>query len=317
MDTPKNTASTKWLVLILALACGVLAWLLLRGPEVENPGQEQVSTVQSATHTPVQPPPQPGTANPAPTPSPPAAATSGADRAKLDPAQAFAMATNQQQAMQAIHEMERSNPASAIDARLYLAASCRMPIKNPGYYQQFPNSWHKDELFKYCQGYNDILSSENIHQMSKQGTKARLKEGLEAIEKSRGVDAAFSEIEDMLKTEQDAFAVQALFEYMGQHERQLYDFPLTSGLPPVFGGMSNQLGALGIASDLAYCETLGGCGAYHVRTLDVCNAMGSCPPGATMRDFYDLAMPPVLMQSVDIILARWRALRACGKYWCD
>lgn len=318
-------------LLALAAACGVLAWLWLREPGSEGSGQESVSIVQSETQTPVQQPQPAGAAkNPASSTSAPAMATLPiADRAKLDPARAFAMATNQQQAMQAIHEMERSNPVSAIDARIYLSNSCRLPIKAPDYYQRaFPNSWHKAELFRYCQGYGDILNSELIDQLSQQSTSVRLTTELEALHRTRGTEAVLAEIEARLKTEQDAFAIKALFEYMMDERRarrfdsalHVAETPksgLITDLPPAFGGVPPDSAALEIAAQLAYCERSGGCGAYHVYTLGACNGIGSCPPGATLRDYYNLAMPPVLMQSVDIILARWRALRACGKYWCD
>lgn len=237
---------------------------------------------------------------------------------RINPFEKFGLAINQQQALEAIRIMERENPASALDAKAGMSA-CRIIGRAPNYFASFPNSWHKAELIKFCQGYSEPLEADLHAQARKDGAKAKITRELQALEQAQGVDAMLEKAEALLKTENDPFVVQALFEHLFSDvtrsgkvdevlfNKLLYDFPLTAGLPRGPGGVNQAYGTLPIMAHLGYCELAGGCGPFHILTLDVCNAFGECPPGASLRDYYNLTTSPILMQAVDIVLARWRA----------
>lgn len=190
----------------------------------------------------------------------------------------------------------------------------------PEIFSKVRESWYKTQLFKYCDGYDDVLDEhafdELLNHNRTQGIKTRVFAKMRSIEKKQGVETALLEAENILKTEQDPFAAQNLLEYMGELER-VGKAPIASNLPAGASLVYQPRDAMQLASEFAYCELAGGCGPYHLRTLRLCAGDIACPPGTTLRDFYGFVSPPVLVQAADVILARWRSLRQCGQYQCS
>lgn len=256
--------------------------------------------------------------NPAPRgiqPRPPGSILAGVNYAV-----AFNAATNQAQALEAINRGYAEKRPSALFARTELAGMCRHAIMKPQAYTSDPNNTYKAQVLKFCAGYTDLLDQSAFDNLLlqdvQQGIRARVFAKMERIEKERGMDAAFEEAINSLRAEQDPYAVSQLFDYLGSAEAGANLPSIANNLPNGAGVAYRPQDALHVASEFISCELAGGCGPYQFRTLQLCSGDIACPPGATVRDVYGFTASPAVIQAADVIVARWRALRQCGRYQC-
>lgn len=246
---------------------------------------------------------------------PSAVPQSGSNASNVNFAVAYAAALNQQQALDAINKGYAEKDPVAIEARLNLAVACRLTILKPQLYDKTAKNPYQAQLFKYCQGYSDALDQQVFDTLLLLNLQQGLRTRMKGIEKAQGLAAALLDAENTLKEEQDPLVARHVLQYLGDTER-VHQAGIAQDLPEGVGLVYQPRDAMYLASELLYCELSGGCGPYHLETIQLCAGVVTCPPGATVRDFYSLVSPPALMHAADTILSRWRALRQCGRYQC-